>query len=143
MTESPGRVLALDAGSKRIGLALSDEMRIIAQPRGYIEAAGREAVLRKLAELIENERVTEVVIGLPKRLDGSHGPMAEEAKALGAVLRERAGVKVRFWDERYSTHAAERALLEADVSRKKRKKVIDQTAAAWILQGYLDRGAGR
>ncbi|MGI6455322.1 MAG: Holliday junction resolvase RuvX [bacterium] len=133
-----GRILALDAGSKRIGLALSDELRITAQPYKYLENKERSALLQELGEIIQKENVTEVLIGLPKRLDGSSGPQAEEAKSLANDLRQQLNIKVKLWDERFSTHAAQRALLEGDVRRKKRKQVIDQTAAAWILQGYLD-----
>lgn len=140
MNASPGRVLALDVGKKRIGLALSDEMRITGQPYGMLETQTREAILNSLTEIIHRENVTLIVMGLPKRLDGSSGDMAQEVKALASLIRERLQMKVRLWDERFSTHAAQRALLEGDVSRKKRKQVIDQTAAAWILQGFLDSG---
>jgi putative holliday junction resolvase len=136
----PGRVLALDVGKKRIGLALSDELRITAQPYGLIEADSPNGILDSLAAIIVKENVALVVLGLPKRLDGSAGDMAKEVKTLAARIYERFAIKTRLWDERFSTHAAQRALLEGDVSRKKRKQVIDQTAAAWILQGFLDSG---
>jgi len=133
-----GRILALDVGRKRIGLALSDELAIAAQPYSVLEAGPREKVLDALNEIVEREQVVEIVVGLPKRLDGSHGEMAQEAKALATALRERFELRVWLWDERFSTHGAERALLEGNVRRKKRKQVVDKTAAAWILQGYLD-----
>lgn len=142
-TDTTGRILALDVGRKRIGVALSDELRITAQPYGLIEAGLTEKVLDALAAIIEKEKVALVVLGLPKRLDGSAGEMAQEVKALAARIYERFAIKTRLWDERFSTHAAQRALLEGDVSRKKRKQVIDQTAAAWILQGFLDSGRGQ
>jgi len=136
-----GRVLAVDYGTKRIGLALSDALRITAQPYRTLERSGDEALLQTFAEIAQRENVSEILIGLPKRLDGSLGDMAKEAKAFGQRLKELIEIPVRYWDERFSTHAAERALLEGDASRKKRKQVIDKTAAAWILQGYLDSQA--
>lgn len=135
---SSGRILAIDNGTRRVGLALSDELRITGQPYQTLEPVSDDDLLQKLCAIIEKEQVTEVVIGLPKRLDGSSGDMAENAKRLAAALRDHLGIKVKLWDERFSTHAAQRALLEGDVRRNKRKQVIDQTAAAWILQGYLD-----
>lgn len=130
----------MDVGTKRIGLALSDELRITGQPYGLLEPQSQDHVLEYLSALIEKENITLIVLGLPKRLDGSSGEMAQEAKILAKRIREELQVAVKMWDERFSTHAAQRALLEGDVSRKKRKQVIDQTAAAWILQGFLDSG---
>lgn len=138
MTANLGRILALDVGKKRIGLALSDELRITAQPYGLIESKTREEILDALSSIIEKENVTLLLLGMPKRLDGSSGEMAQEVRTLSTLIHERFQIKTRLWDERFSTHAAQRALLEGDVSRKKRKQVIDQTAAAWILQGFLD-----
>jgi len=132
------RVLALDVGKKRIGVALSDALRMIAQPYGYVENQTEEQVLDELKQIIEKEQVNQVVVGMPKRLDGSKGELAQLSKELGNQIRNQLDMPVKFWDERYSTHAAERMLLEADVRRNKRKQVIDQTTAAWILQGYLD-----
>jgi len=103
-----------------------------------LEPRGTEDLLESLRQIAARENVVLVLIGLPKRLDGSLGPQAEEAKTLAALIRERLSLPVRLWDERFSTHAAKRALLEDNVSRKKRKQVIDRTAAAWILQGFLD-----
>lgn len=137
MTEM-GRVLALDLGSKRVGLALSDALRITAQPFDTLAFSSARQLLEDVVAIIQRESVSEVVIGLPKRLDGSHGDKAIEAKTFAKQLREAVDVPVQLWDERFSTHAAQRALLEGDVRRKKRKQVIDKTAAAWILQGYLD-----
>lgn len=137
MTEL-GRILALDLGSKRVGVALSDALQITAQPFDTLEFVSVKKLLEEVAALIQREAVIEVVIGLPKRLDGSHGDKAVEAKSFAKQLREMVAVPVQLWDERFSTHAAQRALLEGNVSRKKRKQVIDKTAAAWILQGYLD-----
>ncbi len=137
MTEQ-NKILALDFGVKRIGLALSDELRLTAQPYGTIECKDEEEDLQKLEAIVKEEKAGEIIIGLPKRLDGSLGDMAKQAKRFARLLRERLNVPVRTWDERFSTHAAERALLDGNVRRKKRKQVIDKTAAVWILQGYLD-----
>lgn len=136
MTDS-GRVMGLDIGRKRIGVALSDLLRVTAQPHTTIDAEAGDAV-EQMQLLIEQEQVTQVVVGLPKRLDGSQGDLAQLARSIGKEIGDRTGVPVRYWDERFSTHAAERSLLEANVRRNKRKQVIDKTAAAWILQGYLD-----
>ncbi len=135
----PGRVLALDIGSKRIGMALSDAMRIIAQPIGFLQRTGFEHDLASLFATIDEYQITELVVGLPKRLDGSHGDMANEAKQFANAVKEQKKIRIKMWDERFSTHAAERALLEGNVRRSKRKEKIDQTAAVWILQGYLDQ----
>lgn len=133
-----GRILAIDNGTKRVGLALSDELRITGQPYATLEPSSDEDLIQELIVIVEKENITEIVIGLPKRLDGSSGDMAQKAKDLASALREKLNTKIKLWDERFSTHAAQRALLEGDVRRSKRKKVIDKTAAAWILQGYLD-----
>jgi len=128
-----GRILALDLGQKRVGVALSDDLRITAQPYATLEPRGTDDLLESVRDIVAREQVALVLIGLPKRLDGSLGPMANEAKSLAALIRERLSLPVRMWDERFSTHAAERALLEDNVSRRKRKRVIDRTAAALIL----------
>lgn len=134
----PGRVLALDLGEARVGAALSDVLRITAQPYQTLAYSNDEQLIDDIQGIVEQESVTQIVIGLPKRLDGSSGDKADYSKRFAGLLRERLALPVKLWDERFSTHAAERALLEGDVSRKKRKQVIDKTAAAWILQGYLD-----
>lgn len=135
----PGRVLALDIGSHRIGMALSDEMRIIASPHGHLKCSTFEDDIKTLVTIIEEQNVTQLLVGLPKRLDGSHGDMADSAKQFANTIREQSGIKVKMWDERFSTHAAERVLIEGNVRRSKRKEKIDQTAAVWILQGFLDQ----
>lgn len=135
----PGRVLALDIGTHRIGMALSDVMRIIASPHGYLKRTKFEDDINELLSIIEEQQVTQLVVGLPKRLDGSHGNMADQAKQFTNEIKTRAGIHVKMWDERFSTHAAERVLIEGNVRRSKRKEKIDQTAAVWFLQGYLDQ----
>jgi putative Holliday junction resolvase len=132
------RILALDIGQKRTGVAVSDESRRLSFPRTHIEANGKKEWLRKILELIESEDPAELVVGLP--LD-HHGEASEDAKRIReyiALLRERLTLPVIEWDERFTTVQAERTLLEADLSRKKRKQVIDKIAATIILQSYLD-----
>lgn len=137
------RILGLDLGSKRIGVALSDELGLTAQPLLVLERRSRAKDIQALGELIEAHQVEEVVLGLPRRLSGELGPEAEKVQVFGRELAEVAGRPVTYWDERLSTVSAERVLLQADVSRAKRKRVIDKVAASIILQGYLDRLAAR
>ncbi|MGB9792017.1 MAG: Holliday junction resolvase RuvX [Thermacetogeniaceae bacterium] len=133
------RILGLDIGKKRIGVAVSDELGITAQGLMTIERGKNEDVIVTLLSLVEKYNIREIVIGLPRHMDGRLGEEGEDIVSLGKEIQERIGVPVVFWDERLSTVAAERALLEADVSRRRRKKVIDKIAAAWILSGYLER----
>ncbi len=129
------RVLGLDIGTKRTGVAISDPLGWTAQGLAVIKK-GRE--LEELKTIIDEKEVTEIVVGLPKNMDGSLGPKAQEILAIVEQLKESFGIPVHTWDERLTTVAAERVLLEADLSRAQRKKVIDKTAAVIILQGYLD-----
>ncbi len=132
------RILGLDVGSKTIGMAVSDELELIAHTLSTLQRKGMERDLRELAAVIEVQEVGEVVVGLPKNMNGSLGPSAQMVLELVEALKRAVDLPVFTWDERLSTVAAEKVLLEADMSRKKRKKVIDQVAAVLILQGYLD-----
>ncbi len=135
--ESP--LLGLDVGTKTIGMALSDVTRSIATPFETIRrgkfAADAQAILRT----VERERVGALVVGLPVNMDGTEGPRAQSARAFARNLAPLVAVPIVFWDERLSTSGSERALLEADLSRARRARLIDKMAAAWILQGALDR----
>ncbi len=133
------RLLGLDVGTKTIGLALSDVMRQIATPRETIRRTKFMADAARLLELAKLHGVGGLVIGLPVNLDGSEGPRAQSTRAFARNLAALTNLPMAFWDERLSTAAAERALLEADASRKRRAEVIDKMAAAYILQGALDR----
>ncbi|MFZ1107999.1 MAG: Holliday junction resolvase RuvX [Rhodomicrobium sp.] len=133
------RLLGLDVGTKTIGLALSDVMRRIATPLETIMRKKFSLDAARLLELAKTHGAGGLVIGLPINLDGSEGPRAQSTRAFARNLGALAGVPMAFWDERLSTAAAERALLEADASRKRRAEVIDKMAAAYILQGALDR----
>jgi len=137
------RLLGLDLGSKRIGVALSDELGLTAQPLLVLERRSRAKDIQALGELIEAHQVEEVVLGLPRRMSGELGPEAEKVQVFGRLLAEATGRPVAYWDERLSTVSAERVLLQGDVSRAKRKRVIDKVAASLILQGYLDWLAAR
>lgn len=132
--------MALDLGEKTIGVALSDPSGILAQPLVTIRRRHLRADLGDVAALVEKHDVKELVIGLPLNMDGSQGPMAEAALEFSRRLRGAIRIPIHTWDERLSTVAAERALLEGDVRRKKRREVIDQVAAAMILESWL---AGR
>ncbi|HWP34392.1 MAG TPA: Holliday junction resolvase RuvX [Thermodesulfobacteriota bacterium] len=136
-----GRVLGLDVGSKTIGVAVSDEFGWTAQGLTTLARTGREADVAAVRRLVEAWGAERVVVGLPRNMDGSIGPAAravlEFAEALGAALP----VPVVTWDERLTTAAATRTLLEAGLSRRRRRRVVDTLAATFILQGYLDRQA--
>lgn len=134
-----GRILALDLGSKRIGVAVSDELKIISRTLTTIERASRSTNLARIRELVKEHAVQELVVGLPKNMDGSIGPQGEKAMREAEWLQKELDLPVNLWDERLSTLEAERTLLQADLSRRKRKKVTDKLAAQIILQGYLDK----
>ncbi len=131
-------VLGIDYGSKRIGLAVSDGLGITAQGLDTLERTDPEEDVAVLADLVNRRGVEEIVLGKPLNLDGSEGPAVEEVGKFADLLRERCGVPVRLWDERLSTAQAERAMLDADVSRRIRKKSRDRMAAQLILQSFMD-----
>jgi putative Holliday junction resolvase len=132
------RIIGLDFGSKTIGVALSDELTITAQTLTSISRTTPERDLKAILEMISEYQASELVIGLPVNMDGSRGPAAAAVEEFSGRLRDLTDIKIVHWDERLTTVAAERILLEGDLSRRKRKKVIDRLAAAIILQGYLD-----
>ncbi|WP_075982399.1 Holliday junction resolvase RuvX [Bacillus massilinigeriensis] len=134
------RIMGLDVGSKTVGIALSDELGWTAQGLETIRINEEENVFgfERIGQLINEYDVTKIVVGLPKNMNGTIGPRGEASQFYAKELERLYGLPTVLWDERLTTMAAERVLLEADVSRKKRKKVIDKMAAAIILQGYLD-----
>jgi len=132
------RIMGLDYGDKRIGVAISDELGWTAQGLTVVERRGDADAISRIAELVRQHQVGEIVIGLPKNMNGSVGERGERCMAFAASLRKALQMPVHLQDERLTTVAAERALLEADVSRKKRKAVVDKMAASMILQMYLD-----
>jgi putative Holliday junction resolvase len=134
------RVMGLDVGSKTVGIALSDELGWTAQGLKTlkINEEKQEFGFEEIGQLIKEYDVSSVVVGFPKNMNGTIGPRGEASKQYAKEIEEQFSVPAVLWDERLTTMAAERVLLEADVSRKKRKKVIDKMAAVMILQGYLD-----
>ena len=136
----PGlRLLGLDLGEKTIGLALSDTLLSVATPMQTLKRAKFGADATKLDIIISEQGVGGLVVGLPLNMDGSDGPSAQSARAFGRNWAARSPLPVIFQDERLSTSAVTRTLLEADASRKRRGEVVDKMAAAYILQGALDR----
>jgi putative Holliday junction resolvase len=134
-----GPLIGLDLGAKTIGIAVSDGLRISATALETMRRAKFSADAARLEEIIAGRGITAVVLGLPKNMDGSEGARCQSTRAFARNLAARIGQPIAFWDERLTTVAAERALLEADSSRKRRRQVIDKVAAAYILQGALDR----
>lgn len=142
---SLGRILALDIGEKNIGTAISDALGITAQGLDVIQRGKKGEDLLQLERIVEEYSVAEIVVGLPLNMDGSEGPRAKDAREYARRLSEKLSVPVKTWDERLTTAQARRTLLEADVSRARRKKVIDKLAAVIILESYLqlkNRDAG-
>ncbi len=129
------RILALDLGEARVGVALSDPLGMTAQP---LEVVPRYKLLQRLPELIAEYEVTRIVVGLPLRLDGSKGQAALAVKAAAKEIEDAVKLEVELWDERLTTAQAQRIMIGADSSRKDRKANIDKVAAALILQSYLD-----
>jgi putative Holliday junction resolvase len=132
------RILALDVGRKRIGIAVSDPLGITAQGLEVLERKNWDKDLARLQEIARPYEVQEILVGLPRHMDGRLGEQAEEILALARALGEALGAKVATWDERLSTVEAERVLIAADLSRTRRRRVVDQVAATLILQAYLD-----
>lgn len=131
------RILAIDHGSKRIGFALSDELRWTAQPLETFHRRNPDADIRHIQDLVREHEVGLVVIGMPLRLDGEIGPAAKVVEAFVQLLGPALSVPIVTWDERMTTCAAEDLLIAADVSRRKRKGIVDRIAAAILLQSYL------
>ncbi len=132
-------LLGLDLGAKTIGLALSDGVLIVATPYRTIRRAKFTADAEELRLCIDEHGVGGLVIGLPVNMDGSEGPRCQSVRQFAANLLERLDIPIAFWDERLSTAAVTRTLLDADMSRKRRAEVVDKMAASYILQGALDR----
>jgi putative Holliday junction resolvase len=133
------RIMGLDIGSHTIGMAISDELGITAQGLKTLRRKSIEEDFMEIAKIIHQFQIDKIVVGLPKKMDGTLGKQAEMVFQWIKVLKNKIHVPVVTWDERFSTVGASRVLLEADVSRRKRKKIVDKLAAVLILQGYLDR----
>ncbi|WP_428063060.1 Holliday junction resolvase RuvX [Brevundimonas sp.] len=132
--------MGLDLGEKTIGVAMSDATRLIASPLELIRKSKFTHEAEHLFKLMNHRKVSALVIGLPANMDGTEGPRAQSCRAFARNLERLRPVNIAFWDERLSTSAVERFLIEdLDLNRKRRAQVVDRTAAAWILQGALDR----
>ena len=132
------RILALDHGTVRIGVALSDELKMIASPLEFIPAEPFADVLAKLIELIREKEVELIVIGMPRNMDGSYGPAAEKVREFVTALKDAIAIPIKLWDERLTSSQANKLLISGGVRRDKRKEKVDGMAAAIFLQSYLD-----
>ena len=130
------RIMGLDYGERTIGVAVSDALLLTAQGIKTIRRSKKE--LEELRAIIKDYEVDQIILGYPKNMNGTLGPRAQATEEFAQILKEEFELPITFWDERLSTMGAQRSLLEADVSRAKRKQVIDKMAAVFILQGYLD-----
>jgi putative holliday junction resolvase len=132
------RILALDHGTKRVGVAVSDAMKIIAQPLEYISPEPFADFLSRLKEILRDQEVEMILIGMPRNMDGSYGPAALKVQEFVAALKGAVTVPIQSWDERLTSAQANRFLIQSNVRRDKRKEKVDKTAAAILLQSYLD-----
>jgi putative Holliday junction resolvase len=132
------RILALDHGTVRVGVALSDELKIIATPLEYIPAEPFADCLARLKQILAEKEVEQIVMGMPRNMDGSYGPAAEKVRAFVAALQAQIPTPIRLWDERLSSVQAQKFLRAAGHSARQQKGKVDQTAAAILLQSYLD-----
>ena len=133
-----GRVLALDLGQRRIGLALSDELRLTAQGLETLQRTNMREDLARLARLVEEKAVSTIVLGNPIRMNGTEGPRSEWVRHFAQKLEARTGREVRLWDERLTTVEAARVLRESGISREKQGRAVDRLAAVILLKSYLD-----
>ena len=136
------RILALDHGTRRIGVAVSDELQVIATPLEYIPAEPFADFLTRLKEIIREKEIELVIIGMPRNMDGSYGPAALKVQTFAAVLKDAITIPIKPLDERLTTVQAQRFLIQGNVRRDKRKEKVDKTAAAILLQSYLDGVSG-
>lgn len=133
-----GRIMGLDIGDKTIGVAVSDIMGLTAQGVTTIKRVGKKKDIEEIKKIISERQVNKIVSGLPKNMNGTIGVQGEKVQKFCELLKQETNLPIEFWDERLSTVAAERSLIEGNVRRENRKKVIDMLAAVIILQGYLD-----
>lgn len=132
------RILALDHGTRRIGVAVSDELQLIAQPLEYVPAEPFSGFVARLKEILREKPVELILIGMPRNMDGTYGPAAEKVRSFVSALQGEVTVPLKTLDERLTTVQAQRSLLQANVRRHQRKEKVDKTAAAILLQSYLD-----
>ncbi|MCW5552373.1 MAG: Holliday junction resolvase RuvX [Verrucomicrobiae bacterium] len=132
------RILALDHGTKRVGVAVSDELKVIASPLEYIPAEPFADLLTRLKQILREKEIELILIGMPRNMDGSYGPAALKVQEFVAVLKDALTIPIKTLDERLTTVQAQRFLIQGNVRRDKRKEKVDKTAAAILLQSYLD-----
>ena len=132
------RIMGLDVGDRTIGVAVSDPLGFTAQGITTVRRKSIESDLEELKKICNEYQVDTFVVGLPKNMNGTLGPQGEKVQSFCEVLKEAIDIPIKMWDERLTTVAAHKAMLEADLSRAKRKKLVDKIAATYILQGYLD-----
>jgi putative Holliday junction resolvase len=132
------RILAIDHGTKRMGLAVSDELGMIANPLEFVFAEPFDKFLARLNEVILEKKVDSLLVGMPRNMDGTYGPAAEKVREFIAKLKETISLPIKTWDERLTSAQANRFLIQADVRRDERKQKVDKMAAAILLQSYLD-----
>lgn len=132
------RILAIDHGTKRIGIAVSDAMKMIASPVGFLPAEPFAKFLADLKELLREKEVELILVGMPRNMDGSYGPAALKVQEFVAVLKGAVTVPIQLWDERLTSAQANRFLIQGNVRREKRKEKVDAMAASILLQSYLD-----
>ncbi len=132
------RILALDHGTRRVGVAVSDELQMIAQPLEYIAPEPFADFLARLKELLREKEISLILVGLPRNMDGSYGPAALKVQEFVAALKDAVTVPIKTWDERLTTVQAQKFLIQGKVRRDERKQKVDKTAAAILLQSYLD-----
>jgi putative Holliday junction resolvase len=135
------RILAIDHGTRRMGIAVSDELKTIAQPLEYVPAEPFEGFVERLRHIVVEKSVELILVGMPRNMDGTYGPAAEKVREFIDELKERIDVPIRTWDERLTSAQANRFLIAANVRRRDRKEKVDKTAAAILLQSYLDSQA--
>lgn len=132
------RILALDHGTKRIGIAVSDELKMIATPLEFIPAEPYLDFLARLKEIIREKEVELILVGMPRNMDGSYGPAALKVQEFVAVLKDKIAIPIQLWDERLTSAQAQRFLIQGGVRRADRKEKVDKMAASILLQSYLD-----
>ena len=135
------RILAIDHGTVRMGIAVSDELKMIAHPMEYIPAEPFATFLARLKEILRDKEVELVLVGMPRNMDGSYGQAALKVQEFVTALKDAVTVPIRTWDERLTSAQANRFLIQGNVRREKRKEKVDSMAAAILLQSYLDGGA--
>lgn len=132
------RILGLDHGTRRVGVAVSDEMHMIALPLEYIAPEPFADFLKRLKEILREKEIELILIGMPRNMDGSYGPAALKVQEFAAALKDAVTIPLKLWDERLTTTQAQKFLIQGGMRRDKRKEKVDQTAAAILLQSYLD-----